>query len=61
MLTDQGVRHHDAVGFGTREYEFTRWLGEPAPGLARRDLLTPDGPAASDWGSHGLRLFTITP
>jgi len=51
----------DAVGFGTREYEFTRWLGEPAPGLARRDLLTPDGPAASDWGSHGLRLFTITP
>jgi hypothetical protein len=51
----------DAVGFGTREYEFTRWLGEPAPGLARRDLLAPDGPSASDWGSHGLRLFTITP
>jgi hypothetical protein len=51
----------DAVGFGTREYEFTRWLGEPAPGLARRDLLAPDGPPASDWGSHGLRLFTITP
>jgi len=53
--------HADAVGFGTREYEFTRWLGEPAPGLARRDLLAPDGPPASDWGSHGLRLFTITP
>jgi hypothetical protein len=51
----------DAVGFGTREYEFTRWLGEPAPGLARRGLLAPDGPPASDWGSHGLRLFTITP
>jgi len=51
----------DAVGFGTREYEFTHWLAEPIPGLARRDLLTPDGPPASDWGSHGLRLFTITP
>jgi hypothetical protein len=51
----------DAVGFGTREYEFTRWLAEPAPGLARRDLLAPDAPPASDWGSHGLRLFTITP
>jgi hypothetical protein len=51
----------DAVGFGTREYEFTHWLAEPTPGLARRDLLTPDGPPASDWGSHGLRLFTIIP
>lgn len=48
----------DAVGFGTGEYEFTRWLDEPA--LARRDLLAPDGPAAAEWGGHGLRLFTIT-
>ncbi len=48
----------DAVGFGAAEYEFTRWLDEPA--LARRDLLAPGGPAAGDWGSHGLRLFTIT-
>jgi hypothetical protein len=48
----------DAAGFGTGEYEFTRWLDEPA--LARRDLLTPGGPPARDWGSHGLRLFTIT-
>jgi len=48
----------DAVGFGTGEYEFTRWLDEPA--LARRDLLTPGGPPAGDWGSRGLRLFTIT-
>jgi hypothetical protein len=49
----------DAVGFGAGEYEFSRWLDEPA--LARRGLLAaPDGPAASDWGSHGLRLFTVT-
>jgi hypothetical protein len=48
----------DAVGFGSGEYEFTRWLDDPA--LARRDLLSPDGPPAGDWGSHGLRLFTIT-
>ncbi len=49
----------DAVaGFGRpREYEFTRWLDEPA--LVRAHLLDPGGPAAGDWGSHGLRLFTI--
>jgi hypothetical protein len=49
----------DAVGFGAGEYEFTRWLDEPA--LVRADLLGKRGPAAGDWGSHGLRLFTITP
>jgi hypothetical protein len=49
----------DAVGFGGGEYEFTRWLDEPA--LVRADLLGHRGPAAGDWGSHGLRLFTITP
>jgi hypothetical protein len=49
----------DAVGFGASEYEFTRWLEEPA--LVRADLLGQRGPAAGDWGSHGLRLFTITP
>jgi hypothetical protein len=48
----------DAVGFGTGEYEFTRWLDEPA--LARRGLLAPGGPSTSDWGDHGLRLFTVT-
>ncbi|HLH83432.1 MAG TPA: hypothetical protein VKV38_09215 [Trebonia sp.] len=48
----------DAVGFGAGEYEFTRWLDEPA--LARRDLLVPGGPPAADWGGHGLRLFTVT-
>lgn len=48
----------DAVGFGPAEYEFTRWLDAPA--LARRDLLLPGGPAAGDWGGHGLRQFTIT-
>jgi hypothetical protein len=48
----------DAVGFGAGEYEFTSWLAEPA--LARAALLVPGGPAADDWGSHGLRLFTIT-
>jgi hypothetical protein len=48
----------DAVGFGSGEYEFTRWLEQPA--LARAGLLAPGGPAATDWGSHGLRLFTIT-
>jgi hypothetical protein len=48
----------DAVGFSAVEYEFTRWLEEPA--LVRTHLLDPRGPAAGDWGSHGLRLFTIT-
>ncbi|HET9082034.1 MAG TPA: hypothetical protein VFO01_16180 [Trebonia sp.] len=48
----------DAVGFAGAEYEFARWLEEPA--LVRADLLAPGGPSANDWGSHGLRLFTIT-
>ena len=48
----------DAVGFAAPEYEFTRWLEEPA--LVRAHLLDPGGPAASDWGSHGLRLFSVT-
>lgn len=48
----------DAVGFGPADYEFTLSLTEPA--LARRDLLGPGGPDAADWGSHGLRLFTVT-
>jgi hypothetical protein len=48
----------DAVGFAAVEYEFTRWLDEPA--LVRAHLLDPRGPATADWGSHGLRLFTIT-
>jgi hypothetical protein len=48
----------DAVGFGG-EYEFARWLDEPA--LVRAELLGHRGPAAGDWGSHGLRLFTIAP
>jgi len=48
----------DAVGFAGVEYEFTRWLEEPA--LVRAYLLDPGGPAASDWGSHGLRLFSVT-
>jgi hypothetical protein len=53
----------DAVGlhYGKHgaavEYEFTRWLDEPA--LVRARLLDPGGPGAGDWGSHGLRLFTI--
>ena len=47
----------DAVGFGAADYEFTRWLEEPA--LVRATLLKPGGPAAADWGSHGLRLLTI--
>ena len=47
----------DAVGFGTGEYEFTHWLERPA--LITSALLAPGGPAAADWGSHGLRLFTI--
>jgi len=48
----------DAVGCGDGEYEFTRWLDEPA--LVRASLLGPAGPAAGDWGSHGLRLFTVS-
>ncbi len=47
------------MGFGAGEFEFTRWLEEPA--LVRAALLEPGGPAAGDWGRHGLRLFTITP
>jgi hypothetical protein len=47
----------DAVGFSAEEYEFTRWLDEPA--LVRAHLLDPGGPAAGDWGSHGLRLFAV--
>ena len=45
------------MGFSAEEYEFTRWLDEPA--LVRAHLLDPGGPAAGDWGSHGLRLFAI--
>jgi hypothetical protein len=54
----------DAVGLysgqdgAPAEYEFTRWMDEPA--LVRAHLLDPGGPTAADWGSHGLRLFTIT-
>ena len=48
----------DAVGFGSGEYEFTHWLERPA--LVKAALLAPGGPVAGDWGSHGLRLFTIT-
>jgi len=54
----------DAVGLDSgkhsapAEYEFTRWLDEPA--LVRASLLEPGGPTPGDWGSHGLRLFTIT-
>jgi hypothetical protein len=53
----------DAVGLHSGkhgaavEYEFTRWLDEPA--LVRARLLDPGGPGAGDWGSHGLRLVTI--
>jgi hypothetical protein len=49
----------DAVGLssGAEEYEFTRRLDEPA--LVRARLLEPGGPTTGDWGSHGLRLFTI--
>ena len=50
-----------ALDFGKHgaavEYEFTRWVDEPA--LVRSRLLDPGGPAAGDWASHGLRLFTI--
>ena len=47
----------DAVGTGGGEYGFTHWLEQPA--LIRSTLLAPGGPPAGDWGSHGLRLFTI--
>lgn len=47
----------DAVGLAVAEYEFAHWL--EVPGLVRAPLLAPGGPTASDWGSHGLRLFTI--
>jgi hypothetical protein len=47
----------DVVGYGAAEYEFTRWLDEPA--LVRANLLSAGGPAVGDWGSHGLRLFCV--
>ena len=48
----------DAVAFGAGDYEFSTWLDTP-PSLVRHDLLAPEGPPMGDWGSHGLRLFTI--
>jgi hypothetical protein len=48
----------DVVGLGDADYEFARSLDTPA--LVRRDLLAPGGPPASAWGSHGLRLFTVS-
>ena len=47
----------DAVGFGSRDYEFTLEATEPA--LARRELFLPGGPPAAVWGARGLRLFSI--
>ena len=44
-------------GFGGGEYEFTGGLDQPA--LVRASLLRPGGPAAADWGRHGLRLLAI--
>jgi hypothetical protein len=48
----------DAVGLADADYEFTWRLEEPA--LVRASLLAPGGPSAGDWGSHGLRLFTVS-
>jgi hypothetical protein len=48
----------DVVGYGPGEYEFSRWLDQPA--LVRSSLLGPGGPAVESWGSHGLRLLSIT-
>jgi hypothetical protein len=48
----------DAVGFGAADYELTQWLAEPA--LARRELFLPGSPPPDAWGTHGLRLLTIT-
>jgi hypothetical protein len=47
----------DAVGLADADYEFTWRLDSPA--LVRASLLAPGGPPAGDWGSHGLRLFTV--
>jgi len=47
----------DAVGFGADDYEFTRWLSEPA--LARRELFLPGSPDPDSWGARGLRLITL--
>ena len=52
------ARRRTRSGSARGEYEFTHWLEQPA--LVRAALLAPGGPAAGDWGSHGLRLFTIT-
>ena len=48
----------DAVGLADADYEFTWRLEEPT--LVRAALLAPGGPTADDWGSHGLRLFTVS-
>jgi hypothetical protein len=55
----------DAVAFAETEtetetatdYAYATALEEPA--LARRELLAPDAPPVSSWGTHGYRLFTI--
>ena len=51
------ARRRTRSGSARGEYEFTHWLEKPA--LVRSALLAPGGPSAADWGSHGLRLFTI--
>lgn len=48
----------DAVGFGRGGYAYATSL--EAPALARRELLSPDAPPVSSWGTRGYRLFTIT-
>jgi len=48
----------DAVGYGGDGYAFTASLDAPA--LARRELLMPDAPPVSSWGTRGLRQFLIT-
>lgn len=48
----------DAVGFGSAGYGYATTL--EAPALARRELLAPDAPPVSSWGTRGFRLFTIT-
>jgi hypothetical protein len=49
----------DAVGHAPgADYVFTQAI---KPALARRDLLLADGPAAEAWGSHGVRMLSISP
>ena len=57
----QGTKNYITLAGYTRlKSELQHLLDKERPALVKAALLAPGGPAAGDWGSHGLRLFTIT-